>query len=181
MSDITRTFFTTTITAKVFDNDNDEITPYTATIPGKIPVNECKKALEKEPGFTRVFTILKVIEVSYDEKLYSMPESTFVVLGKVADERSKETRNTVSKTILGYIAHIKVADNESLEIRDDVEVLPRKMSADEAKKYLNKKFEFSTVIKVTGIQETNSLYYMSVEDFMKNAEVLPPRVKSEAK
>ena len=180
MSDITRTFFTTVAAVKLFDNSSDEIIMRDITIPGKLAAVDVKKHIDKNPDFVW-YTLLKVLSVNYDEKLYSMSESDFILNGKSADERSKETRNTVSKTIVGFMALCKVADNESFEISDKALSLDRKMTAEAAKKWLNKRYSTFTVLKVSDVQEYNSLWYMSVADFMSKATVLPPRMKAEDK
>lgn len=174
MSNITRTFFTTIISAKVFDNVRDEITTCTATIPGKIAMNDCKKAIEKHIAIDKDFTLLKILSVNYGEKLYSMSEENFMRFGKPYDARNKETRGTVSKEIVGTVANCVVVDNDSYNVETVDYMLPRKMDSDTAKRYLNKTISGRTVVKVN-LVEVKQLYAMPVNVFMENAEILPPR------
>lgn len=174
MSNITRTFFTTVVSAKVYDTAREEIITCDVTMPGKIAFNDCKKAVEKRISVDKDFTLLKVLSVNYDEKLYSMTEENFMRLGKPYDARNKETRGTVSKEIIGTVASCVVVDNDSYNVETEDFMLPRKMDSDTAKKYLNKTISGKTVVKVNFV-EVKQLYAMPISVFMENAEVLPPR------
>ena len=173
MSNITRTYFNTVVTVKLFDNNTDEIVMRTATIDGKIALNEVKKTLEKANAFP-YGTILKISAVFYDEALYSMSEADFMKHGKAVDERSKDTRNCVTKEIIASVAACVAVDNDSMTVESIDYPLPRKMSADEAKRFINKRETLYTVVKCD-ILEVNQLYAMPIDEFKAKAEKLPPR------
>ena len=173
MSNITRTFFSTVAAVKLFDNSSDEIIMRDITIPGKLAAVDVKKHIDKNPDFVW-YTLLKVLSVNYDEKLYSMSEENFMRLGKPYDVRNKETRGSVSKEIIGTVASCVVVDNDSYNVETEDFMLPRKMDSDTAKKYLNKTISGKTVVKVN-LVEVKQLYAMPVDVFMENAEILPPR------
>ena len=173
MSSITRTFFSTVAAVKLFDNSSDEIITRDITIPGKLAAVDVKKHIDKNPDFVW-YTLLKVLSVNYDEKLYSMTEQRFMEMGKPYDARNKETRGMVSKEIIGCMARAVCVDNETCEIRNLDIMLPRRMDCDSAKKYLNKQGYDYTVVKLFTL-DVKQLYAMPVDVFMENAEILPPR------
>lgn len=174
MSNITRTYFNTVVSVKLFDNGTDEIITRTATIDGKIALNDVKKVLEKSGVFSYA-TILKITNVSYDEALYSMSEADFMKHGKAYDERSKETRDCVTKEIIASVAACVAVDNETMSVETVDYPLPRKMSSDEAKRFINKRETRFTVVKCD-IVEVNQLYAMPIDEFKAKAEKLPPRL-----
>lgn len=174
MSDITRTFIDSTYSVKVFNEETESIEVISVAFTGKVDTADFKKAFSKSSASAGK-TLLKVLKVDYAETLYSMPESTFIKFGKVVDARSKETRNTVTKEIISQVAVCKVIDNETEEISVQPFTLPRKMTADEFKRFANKRLAGFTVIKVQEIKDINNLYYMPVDEFKARAEKLPPR------
>ena len=174
MSNITRTFFTTNADVKIFDTGADDIVIETFTFPGKVAINDIKKIIEKSPVYS-AFTVLKVVSVNYDEFLYCMSEHDFMRYGKPADERSKETRNAVTKEIIGYTVKGLGVDDKAETISGFNLLIPRKMGKDEAKRFLNKHIPGYTVVRVDSVDEVKQLYYMGVDDFKAKAEKLPPR------
>ena len=87
---VTRTITNNKLDVKVYDFENDEIKNIVLEITGNYDVIEMDKACEKRlSGSTYKF--LKVKSCDGMEKLYAMPETTFLLYAKEVEPRkSKE-------------------------------------------------------------------------------------------
>lgn len=173
MSDITRTFTDTTITAKVFDNTSDEITTICRVFHERIELEDSKKKLSKVLA-PEDFTILKVLAVDYDSKRKGMTEDDFMTFGEKVDARSKDTRGMVSKEIIGQQAICVTVNNDDFSVAQRSILLPRKMDGEEAKRFINKRVVGYTVVKVLTIEEVKELWVMPPETFLAHAFDVAP-------
>ena len=83
---VTRTITLNKVTAKVYDFENDEMKEVVLDITGNYDLIELDKACEKRlSGSTLKF--LKTIFVDSIEKLYAMPETTFLLYAKEVEPR----------------------------------------------------------------------------------------------
>lgn len=86
---VTRTFIKTTVTAMVFNVQTESIEELTVEMVGEYK----DKALTKELEYTcSVYgaKVLKVINTTYDEILYGMPESVFIQNAEVLPPRNSK-------------------------------------------------------------------------------------------
>lgn len=173
MSDITRTFTDTVITAKVFDSIHDEITTITRVFHERVELADSKKKLVKVLA-PEDYTILKVLAVDYDSKRKGMTENDFMLYGERVDARSKDTRGMVSKEIIGQQAVCVAVNNDDFSVSSVNVLLPRKMDSEEAKRYINKHNDRYTIVKVTSIEEVKELWVMPPETFLEHAFDVPP-------
>lgn len=173
MSIITRTFTNTTIKAKVFDNNTDEICTIERTYPDRVELADSKKKLTKDSTLAGV-TVLKILAVDYDPQRKGMTEDDFMLYGQRVDARSKDTRGMVSKEIIGQQAVCVTVSNDDFAVSQRNILLPRKMDSEEAKRFINKRTDRYTVVKVTAIEEVKELWVMPPETFLAHAFDVAP-------
>lgn len=173
MSDITRTFTDTIITAKAFDNAHDEITTIVRVFHERIELADSKKRLVKALASDE-YTVLKILSVDYDSKRKGMTETDFMRYGERVDARSKDTRGMVSKEIIGQQAVCVAVNNDDFSVSAINVLLPRKMDNNEAKRFINKHNDRYTVVKVDSIEEVKELWVMSPDTFLEHAFDVAP-------
>ena len=87
---ITRTIINSLVSVKVYDENTDEISTTILDIQGKFTDDELKKRCENRLAGSS-YKVLKIISVDTTEKLYAMPESTFMLYAvEVPARTSKE-------------------------------------------------------------------------------------------
>lgn len=84
---ITRTIVNSLVTVKVYDESTDEISTTILDIQGKFSDDELKKRCENRLGGSSM-KVLKIMNVDTSEKLYAMPESTFMLYAKEVPARN---------------------------------------------------------------------------------------------
>ena len=169
MSKITRTITVTIADVIAFNTESEKLETLHPVNRGKLSHAEIVKNW-KFDGFIPC----KIKSVRYDETLYGMEESKFVTLAKKVDTRSPETRGTITKEVSSFVAACMIFDGE--KVAEKHVALPKKMNVDEANKWCRKRYD--SVIKVKSVGEVTGLYYMTVDDFISNSEVMPARVQA---
>lgn len=87
---VTRTIVNSLVSVKVYDENTDEISTTILDIQGKFTDDELKKRCENRLGGSSL-KVLKIMNVDTSEKLYAMPESTFMLYAvEVPPRTSKE-------------------------------------------------------------------------------------------
>ena len=84
---ITRTIVNSLVTVKVYDDSTDEISATVLDIQGKFSDDELKKRCENRLCGSSM-KVLKIMNVDTSEKLYAMPESTFMLYAKEVPARN---------------------------------------------------------------------------------------------
>ena len=84
---ITRTIVNSLVTVKVYDETKDEISTTILDIQGKFADDELKKRCENRLNGSSL-KVLKIMNVETTEKLYAMPESTFMLYAKEIPARN---------------------------------------------------------------------------------------------
>lgn len=84
---ITRTIVNSLVTVKVYDESIDEISTTVLDIQGKFLDEELKKRCENRLTGSSM-KVLKIMKVDTTEKLYAMPESTFLLYAKEVPARN---------------------------------------------------------------------------------------------
>ena len=84
---ITRTIVNSLVTVKVYDEITDEISTTTLDIQGKFADDELKKRCENRLSGSSM-KVLKIMNVDTSEKLYAMPEATFMLYAKEIPARN---------------------------------------------------------------------------------------------
>lgn len=115
----------------------------------------------------------KLVEVNCIEKissLYGMEESTFIKLAKVVDERSKDTRNSITKTIISNSATMVCMSDKRTIVEDNVTYpcnIGKKELAAFISSVLPNGYKF---IELTDFKKSEKLYALDEETFIKNAK-----------
>lgn len=158
MKNITRSFVTTSGRALVYNPEKKNLDTIDYEIDGKFDNDTIVKALEKKD-----IKALDVLSCETSEKLFGMPESSFIALGTAYPERSKENRGMVSKAISTNVYGIKVYATDTKTIEDKTIT---SASVKELEKNLPTNFRLLEVVSTSTIE---TLVCMTVEDFKKNA------------
>lgn len=158
MKNITRSFVSTSGKALVYNPEKKNLDTIYYEIDGKFDSDTIVKALEKKG-----IKALDVLSCEASEKLYGMPESSFITLGKAYAERSKENRGMVSKAISTNVYNVKVYATDTKTIEDKTITAS---SVKELEKNLPTNFKLLEVVSTSTVE---TLICMSVEDFKKNA------------
>lgn len=121
--------------------------------------------------------IVMVESMTEKTALYGMDESDFIKYGKVAEARSKETRNTISKEVVAKLAVCTAIVNR--EIVTEKHFIPNRFTdCVKATAYARKHFG-QHIVTVDEIEEVKTLVYMPVDDFIARAEIMPERKAKE--
>ena len=173
MSKITRTIKSSTAEVIFFDVETEKLGNVKQTFRGELDAKEVMKLCGNISGAIPC----KVKSITVTETLYGMEEETFVTLGKAVDARSPETRGAVTKEVATYIADVLVFNLSTMTPETAKRVLPRKLDEKAAFVWLSKheKDDNLKPVKLEKINEVKGLIYMSVDDFIKNAEIMPAR------
>ena len=91
---VTRTIKDNLIKVKVFDLDTDEVKSCELHITGSFTMEELTKRAEARLAGANV-KVLKITELDTTEKLYAMPESTFLMYAKEIPPRSGKDEDEI--------------------------------------------------------------------------------------
>ena len=161
---ITRTFNKIAAACLVFNNG--KIVEQEIIVPA---VNNttalAEKYIRKNPDKVNG-KLVDVVSVKVISTLYGMDESDFINLAKKVDERSKETRGMISKTVNGYIGTLLYMD-EKRKVCDKLVTFSKgeklkNVAADNTPKGCKP-------IDIENVEETSALFVMSEADFIANS------------
>lgn len=176
MSKITRTIIHTICDVLVVNVADEILSHFSVTICGKVEDNAAAlKAVSKRYDKDAVVIPVAVKSCAPVGVLYGMDEARFLELATPADKRSPVTRGAITKEVLTYAATCMVC-NSDFTVTTAVYPLPRKMDKEQAKRHLNRRAsDGETIVVVKSIDEISGLYFLPVDEFIANAEVLPDR------
>ena len=162
---ITRSFTTCFATCKVYENGNllDAIValPDFCTI-----TTTAEKYIRKNPSVISG----KLVEVSkIDTKtvLYGMDESDFLKYAKPFEQRGKETRNMITKTVKGFIGDYLYMSTDTRELCKRSVSVPVDMEKKLDKYAKLIELENEKAILIENLKPVEALYAMSESDFCK--------------
>ena len=172
MSKITRTIKSSTAEVIFFDVETEKLGTVKQSFRGELEAKEVMKLCSNISGAIPC----KVKSINVKETLYGMEEEKFITLGKAVDARSPETRGAITKEVASYIADVLMFNLSTMTPESVKRVLPRKLDEKAAFVWLSKheKDENMKPVKLEKINEVKGLIYMSVDDFIKNSEIMPP-------
>lgn len=159
MKNITRSFITTAGSVIVYNPEKKNLDTVDYEIDGKFDNDTIVKALEKKG-----IKALDVLSCETSEKLFGMPESDFIALGRAYSERSKENRGMISKSISVNVYALKVYACDTKTIQDKTMT---GNSVKEVEKNLPSNFK---LLEVVDTQIIESLICMTVEQFKEFAK-----------
>lgn len=110
--------------------------------------------------------LVDVINVKKLSTLYGMDEQDFIKLAKPVDERSKETRGMISKTVVGYVGTLLYMD-EKRNVCNTSVLIPKGVKLDKIAKDNTPNGCYP--ITIENIKETETLFVMDEQTFIANA------------
>lgn len=110
--------------------------------------------------------LIDVVSVKKLETLYGMDEQDFIKIAKPVDERSKETRGMVSKTIVGYVGTLLYMD-EKRNVCNTPVLITKGVKLDKIAKDNTPKGCYP--ITIENVKETETLFVVNEQTFIENA------------
>lgn len=162
---ITRSFTTCFATCKVYENG--KLMEAIVALPDFCTtIRHAEKYIRKNTSLISG----KLVEVSQIDKqvtLYGMDEGVFILYAKPCEQRGKETRNQVTKTVKGFIGDYLFMSTETHELHKRSVSVPSDMSGklDKYAKTIEQAGE--KAITIENLKPVESLYAMSETDFRK--------------
>ena len=160
---ITRTFSKTVANCTIYMYGKISTKNY--AIPSTITdADKAKRYLEKNVKTGEI--IVKVEKLAKLDELRGMPEKLFMKLARVVSERSKETRNDITKNVIGFAG-------ELLYMTPDYKI--ESMAVNYGKKEkLESVMKFyvpdgCNPIKIENVKECETLYAMDEKTFYENS------------
>ncbi len=159
MKYISKTITATHYVGKFYDNNTDSMVNLEFTMAGKFNETAHKKFVKGNDQYTA----LKIVSHEAIEDTRRIPADTFMEYAHKVTPDNPKKPDDVTRTISTYISTVKVYDNNTDEIR--LETYPVKV--DNPKQI---KSDIVTALKVVSVKETQTLYAMPLETFMKYSE-----------
>ncbi len=162
---ITRSFTTCLVTCKVYENG--KLLDSMVTLP-----DFCTNTVAAEKYIRKNPSVIsgKLVEVTKIDKqttLYGMDESDFLKHAKPFEQRGKETRNMITKTVKGFIGEYLYMSTDTHELCKRNVSVPADMSKklDKYAKSIEQAGE--KAITIENLKPIEALYAMSESDFRK--------------
>lgn len=162
---ITRSFTTCLASCKVYENGNllDAIValPDFCTL-----TTTAEKYIRKNPSVISG-KLVEVMKIDKETTLYGMEEADFLKFAKPYEQRGKETRNQITKTVKGFVGDYLYMDVNTRELCKRTVSVPADMSKklDKYMKTIEKENEKAILIE--NLKPAEALYAMSESDFRK--------------
>lgn len=128
-------------------------------------IDAADKYIRRKVSIDGKLVLVKSIEKT--SALFGMDESQFIKLAKIVPERSKETRDFISKTVIGKAGTLVYMDKEYVVHRDMEVFVDAKRKLDVQAKELAPADCIG--ITVENIHETQALYVLDEQTFIENA------------
>ena len=156
---ISRTFTTSIVNVLIVDKEAREVKEGSVILDGKI--DSIEKAVKYFEKYDR--NVVDVLEVKVVSELLGMYESDFIALAKPFNERSKATRNLITKNCVSTVCSCMVVTDDRKII--DIEIVAD--SEKDCRKEAEKRgYKFVAIISK---KEVNQLYGMDADTFKLNA------------
>lgn len=134
-------------------------------IPANITGNpQAKRFLERNVKSGEI--IVTIEELKRAEELRGMPEKLFIKLARIVPERSKETRNDITKNVIGFRGEM-VYMTPDYKIERMTVTFGKKDKQNEVMKYYVP--DNCSPIKIENITECETLYAMDEKTFYENS------------
>lgn len=165
---ITRSFTTCLATCKVYENGN--LLDAIVALPDFCTtVTTAEKYIRKNSSVISG-KLVEVTKIDKDSTLYGMDESEFIKYAKPYEQRGKETRNMITKTVKGYVGDYLYMSTETREVCKRNVSVPADMSKklDKYAKSIEQAGE--KAITIENLKPIEALYVMSETDFRKHGK-----------
>lgn len=162
---ITRSFTTIFASCKVYESG--KLLDAIVALPDFCTLaSTAEKYIRKNPSVISG-KLVEVTELNKQSELYGMDGSDFIRLAKPFENRSKDTRNLITKTVRGYIGDYLYMDTATRQLVTRKVSVPADMSAKLDKYAKSIEQENEKAITIENLTPVESLYGMSESDFRK--------------
>lgn len=162
---ITRTFTTCLASCKVYENGKllDAVVrlPDFCTLTGT-----AEKYIRKNSSIISG-KLVDVLSIDKETVLYGMDELDFLKYAKPYEQRGKETRNLITKTVKGFVGDYLYMDVKTRELCKRVVSVPADMSKKLDKYAKSIELENEKAVLIENLKPVKALYAMSEIDFRK--------------
>lgn len=162
---ITRSFTTCLATCKVYENGN--LLDAIVTLPDFCTLTTtAEKYIRKNPSIISG-KLVDVLSIDKQTTLYGMDESEFLAHAKPYDQRGKETRNMITKTVKGFIGEYLYMSTDTRELCKREVSVPADMAKKLDKYAKSIELDNEKAILIENLKPIEALYAMSESDFRK--------------
>lgn len=166
---ISRTIVSNIAHIIVFDMDKKAITDTVVILPAAVnTVDRGEKYIRKHDSLLSGHKLVSVESVEKVENLVGMYLDTFMANADIVEERSKETRDCVTKVVTVLEAVALYMDNDR-NVKERNIIIP--MGTSNVDAYVSKHYQFDgKFITVASTKEVSHLYAMSESKFISLAK-----------
>ena len=164
---ISRTIINYRAVGKCFNEATNSVESFGWFVPAAVNTTERAEKFLRKNNLPVGKKIILVNEVQKTEMLIGMYVDEFMEKATKVSERSKETRDCITKTVT-VLAGTALYMNEKEEVKKAPVVVPTNCPNIDA--YIRKNYKFDgAFIMAKDMHEVSELYSMSENDFIKNA------------
>ena len=162
---ITRTFTTCLASCKVYENG--QLMDVIVTLPDTcITPAVAEKYIRRNPSAISG-KLVEVTKIDKQTTLYGMDESDFLKYAKPYEQRGKETRNQITKTVKGFVGEYLYMTTDTHELKKRNVSVPADMSKKLDKFAKSVEQAGEKAITIENLKPIESLYALSESDFRK--------------
>lgn len=162
---ISRTFTSTVATCLVFDTNDNKVLETVVTLSNvDNKADEVEKFLRKNPDRI-VGKLIMVKDVSVKSELIGMDETDFIKYATPVQERTKETRGMISKTVNTLCGTLKYMDTTDNTIKEKIVTVPEKYKNNPDKYAYNLATATEKPFMITDLKNVSSLFVMNELEF----------------
>lgn len=162
---ITRSFATCLASCKVYEGG--KLLDVIVTLPDFcITTTTAEKHIRKNPSLISG-KLVEVTKIDKQTALYGMDESNFLKYAKPYEQRGKETRNMITKTVKGFVGDYLYMSTDTRELCKRTVSVPADMSKKLDKYMKTIELDNEKAILIENLKPIEALYGMSESDFRK--------------
>ena len=162
---ITRTFTACLATCKVYENGNllDSVVALPDSCGNTVAA---EKYIRRNPSIISG-KLVDVLSIDKETTLYGMDETDFIKHAMPYEQRGKETRNMITKTVKGYVGEYLYMFTATHELCKRNVSVPADMSSKLDKYAKSIEQDGEKAITIENLKPIEALYAMSESDFRK--------------
>lgn len=162
---ITRSFTTCFASCKVYENG--KLLDAVVTLPEFCTLTAtAEKYIRKNPSIISG-KLVDVLSIDKQTTLYGIDESDFLKYARPYEQRGKETRNMITKTVKGFIGEYLYMSTDTRELCKREVSVPTDMEKKLDKYAKSIELDNEKAILIENLKPIEALYAMSESDFRK--------------
>lgn len=160
---ITRSFITISASCKTYENG--KLIDAIITVPDSCTTaTAAEKYIRKNPSVISG-KLVDVLSIDKEIVLYGMDESDFLKYAKPYEQRGKETRNMITKTVKGYVGDYLYMSTDTRELCKRTVSVPADMAKKLDKYAKSIELDNEKAILIENLKPIEALYAMTESDF----------------